>query len=139
MAAPEAPSTPRPCSNSLQDVVIVSAVRTPMCKVGLRPCLRASLRAWGWALQRSLQDHGRGLAQTACTAPCLHPLTLPPPPLLPLPPAPQALVGGFKDTPIDDLVIAVLKETLRRTGVQPEVGRAGRGLGLEDASAGTLC
>lgn len=43
------------------------------------------------------------------------------------PPAPhaQAQVGGFRDTPIDDLVVAVLKETLRRTGVAPEVGRAG--------------
>ncbi len=34
----------------------------------------------------------------------------------------QAMVGGFKDTPIDDLVVAVLKETLKRTGVKPEVG-----------------
>ncbi|PRW57669.1 3-ketoacyl- thiolase peroxisomal [Chlorella sorokiniana] len=35
-----------------------------------------------------------------------------------------ALVGGFKDTPIDDLVVAVLKETLKRTGVKPNVRTA---------------
>ncbi|KAI7843663.1 hypothetical protein COHA_002564 [Chlorella ohadii] len=34
------------------------------------------------------------------------------------------MVGGFKDTPIDDLVVAVLKETLKRTGVKPEVRTA---------------
>lgn len=48
---------------SLDDVVIVSAVRTPMCK---------------------------------------------------------ARRGGFKDTPVDDLIAAVLKETIARTGVEPE-------------------
>lgn len=34
----------------------------------------------------------------------------------------KARRGGFKDTPVDDLVAAVLKETIRRTGVEPEVG-----------------
>lgn len=32
----------------------------------------------------------------------------------------KAKRGGFKDTPADDLVAAVLKETIRRTGVEPE-------------------
>lgn len=32
----------------------------------------------------------------------------------------RAKRGGFKDTPADDLVAAVLKETLSRTGVEPE-------------------
>ena len=32
----------------------------------------------------------------------------------------KAKRGGFKDTPVDDLVAAVLKETIRRTGVEPE-------------------
>ena len=34
-------------------------------------------------------------------------------------------MGGFKDTPIDDLVVAVLKETLKRTGVKPEASTGG--------------
>lgn len=34
----------------------------------------------------------------------------------------KAKRGGFKDTPVDDLIAAVLKETIRRTGVEPEVG-----------------
>lgn len=33
----------------------------------------------------------------------------------------KAKRGGFKDTPVDDLIAAVLKETIRRTGVEPEV------------------
>lgn len=33
----------------------------------------------------------------------------------------KAKRGGFKDTPVDDLIAAVLKDTLRRTGVEPEV------------------
>lgn len=33
----------------------------------------------------------------------------------------KAKRGGFKDTPVDDLICAVLKETIRRTGVEPEV------------------
>lgn len=37
-------------------------------------------------------------------------------------------MGGFKDTPIDDLVVAVLKETLKRTGVKPEAS-TGKGWG----------
>lgn len=32
----------------------------------------------------------------------------------------KAKRGGFKDTPVDDLIAAVLKETIRRTGVEPE-------------------
>eukprot|EP00887_Chlorella_sp_A99_P006474 scaffold3.g6474.t1 len=32
----------------------------------------------------------------------------------------KAKRGGFKDTPVDDLVAAVLAETIRRTGVEPE-------------------
>lgn len=32
----------------------------------------------------------------------------------------RARKGGFKDTPVDDLMAAVLKDTLRRTGVEPE-------------------
>lgn len=32
----------------------------------------------------------------------------------------KAKRGGFKDTPADDLIAAVLKETIRRTGVEPE-------------------
>ena len=32
----------------------------------------------------------------------------------------RAKRGGLKDTPADDLVAVVLKETLRRTGVEPE-------------------
>lgn len=34
----------------------------------------------------------------------------------------KAKRGGFKDTPVDDLIAAVLKDTIRRTGVEPEVG-----------------
>jgi acetyl-CoA acyltransferase 1 len=33
----------------------------------------------------------------------------------------KAKRGGFKDTPVDDLISAVLKDTIRRTGVEPEV------------------
>ena len=33
----------------------------------------------------------------------------------------RASKGGFKDTPPDDLVAAVLKETLNRTGVKADV------------------
>ncbi|KAI7840879.1 hypothetical protein COHA_005409 [Chlorella ohadii] len=32
----------------------------------------------------------------------------------------KAKRGGFKDTPVDDLIAAVLKDTIRRTGVEPE-------------------
>ncbi|PRW59580.1 3-ketoacyl- thiolase peroxisomal [Chlorella sorokiniana] len=32
----------------------------------------------------------------------------------------KAKRGGFKDTPVDDLIAAVLKETIQRTGVEPE-------------------
>ncbi|KAL4458860.1 hypothetical protein ABPG75_013725 [Micractinium tetrahymenae] len=32
----------------------------------------------------------------------------------------KAKRGGFKDTPVDDLIAAVLKETIRRSGVEPE-------------------
>ncbi|KAL6766467.1 KAT1 [Auxenochlorella protothecoides x Auxenochlorella symbiontica] len=32
----------------------------------------------------------------------------------------RARRGGFKDTPVDDLIAAVLKDTLRRTGIEPE-------------------
>ncbi|PSC76644.1 3-ketoacyl-thiolase peroxisomal [Micractinium conductrix] len=32
----------------------------------------------------------------------------------------KAKRGSFKDTPVDDLIAAVLKETIRRTGVEPE-------------------
>lgn len=39
----------------------------------------------------------------------------------------KAKRGGFKDTPADDLVAAVLQETIRRTGVEPEVGCVGIG------------
>ena len=35
----------------------------------------------------------------------------------------KAKRGGFKDTPVDDLIAAVLKETIARTGVEPEVRR----------------
>lgn len=41
----------------------------------------------------------------------------------------KAKRGGFKDTPVDDLIATVLKETIRRTGVEPEVGAAARQLG----------
>ena len=51
-------------ASSLDDVVIVSALRTPVCK---------------------------------------------------------AKRGGFKDTPADDLLAAVLKATLQQTGVEPQV------------------
>lgn len=56
--------------------------------------------------------------------PCWQPLarTLP---LLtrPLPPpAGRAKKGAFKDTPADELVLAVMKDVMRRTGVQPDVG-----------------
>ena len=34
----------------------------------------------------------------------------------------KAKRGGFKDTPVDDLIATVLKETIRRSGVEPEVG-----------------
>jgi acetyl-CoA acyltransferase 1 len=36
----------------------------------------------------------------------------------------KAKRGGFKDTPVDDLIAAVLKDTIRRSGVEPEVCRA---------------
>ncbi|EFN53218.1 hypothetical protein CHLNCDRAFT_25846 [Chlorella variabilis] len=32
----------------------------------------------------------------------------------------KAKRGGFKDTPVDDLIATVLKETIRRSGVEPE-------------------
>ncbi|GAB4821728.1 hypothetical protein N2152v2_008774 [Parachlorella kessleri] len=32
----------------------------------------------------------------------------------------KAKRGSFKDTPVDDLIAAVLKDTIRRTGVEPE-------------------
>ncbi len=54
-------------ASSLDDVVIVSALRTPICK---------------------------------------------------------AKRGGFKDTPADDLLAAVLKATLQQTGVEPQVASA---------------
>ena len=37
----------------------------------------------------------------------------------------RASKGGFKDTPPDDLVAAVLKETLNRTGVKADVSALG--------------
>ena len=33
----------------------------------------------------------------------------------------KAKRGGFKDTPVDDLIATVLRETIARTGVEPEV------------------
>ena len=33
----------------------------------------------------------------------------------------KAKRGSFKDTPVDDLIAAVLKDTIRRSGVEPEV------------------
>ena len=41
----------------------------------------------------------------------------------------KAKRGGFKDTPVDDLIAAVLKDTIRRTGVEPEVGARTKGGG----------
>ena len=35
----------------------------------------------------------------------------------------KAKRGGFKDTPVDDLIAAVLKDTIARSGVEPEVRR----------------
>ena len=37
----------------------------------------------------------------------------------------KAKRGGFKDTPVDDLIAAVLKETIARTGVEPEASTGG--------------
>lgn len=42
----------------------------------------------------------------------------------------KAKRGGFKDTPVDDLIAAVLKETIRRSGVEPEVGAPLAGLAV---------
>ena len=96
--------------------MIVSAVRTPMCKA------RGAARAEPARVQRRFAPCSNALSRLA---------------LLPSPtPAPclQALVGGFKDTPIDDLVVAVLKATLKRTGVKPEA-RAAAGRAVEQRSS----
>lgn len=125
--------TARTCSNALHDVVIVSAVRTPMCKASGRHGTREAVtgRGWlsgtGWGVRiggggARREASGKGACwpstctqvaarQIATLCPTITALTF-----LYV----QAMVGGFKDTPIDDLVVAVLKETLKRTGVKPE-------------------
>lgn len=90
-------------------------------------CLVSSLQALP---QLPWARHGSTLLLHPLPWSCLPPHCPPPNPAPPLT-LPfsrlQALVGGFRDTPIDDLVIAVLKETLKRTGVKPVVGRDGAG------------
>ncbi|PSC73425.1 3-ketoacyl-thiolase peroxisomal [Micractinium conductrix] len=77
-AAPEAPSSTPKTSSGLHDVVIVGAVRTPMCK---------------------------------------------------------AKAGALRDAPLDDLVVTVLKDLLRTTGVDPkEIGDVCFGSGLGPSS-----
>jgi hypothetical protein len=35
----------------------------------------------------------------------------------------KANTGGFKNTPVDELVFAVLKDAIEKTGIEPEVRR----------------
>jgi acetyl-CoA acetyltransferase len=51
----------------------------------------------------------------------------------------KASKGGFKDTAPDELLTAVLKETLRRTGVKPEVGAGPAGPAGQHAFAAGCC
>lgn len=83
---------------SLDDVVIVSALRTPITKV------RVCVRERGWKGRRG----GKSRSPT------------------PLPSEPQAKRGGFKDTLPDDMLAAVITATLQRTGVEPEVSKKQR-------------
>lgn len=79
---------------SLDDAVIVSALRTPITKV----CVRE--REWK-------ERRGGEKKAKAHTFPPSSPS--------------QAKRGGFKDTLPDDMLAAVVTATLQRTGVEPEV------------------
>lgn len=60
------------------------------------------------------RERGRDEKKAGSNAQHAHP---------PFPPSstPQAKRGGFKDTPPDDMLAAVITATLQRTGVEPEV------------------
>lgn len=82
--------------SSLDDVVIVSALRTPICKV-----------CWGCRGCHSVVNRSVFAHENTSPASLHHPQ--------------QAKRGWFKDTPVDDLLAAVLKATIDRTGINPAV------------------
>ena len=104
--------------------MIVSALRTPITKVGFWFC---------YAYQRT-RERDLGTRKENRVPP-------PPPPFFSLihqptnQPTPQAKRGGLKDTAPDDLLCAVFEATLQRTGVDPkDIGDIVIGSVLGDSS-----